>query len=186
MSDAHHDKSCLEPLVAKQAEFVGFVQKRIGRRDVAEDLVQDALAKALTRADSIRQEESVVAWFYQVLRNAIVDHFRKEGTDARTKAGFELESMVADEPEEEKRPCRCATRLVDDLKPEYADAIKRVEIEDVAVKDYAEVAGITSGNAAVRVFRARESLKKAVAKTCGKCCADGGHNYCTCGDPEPV
>ena len=49
----------------------------------------------------------------------------------------------------------------------------------MAVKDYAAEAGITSNNAAVRVFRAREALRKQVARSCGTC-ADHGCLDCTC------
>ena len=62
-----------------------------------------------------------------------------------------------------------------------ADKIaRRIEIDGLAVKDYAVEAGITSNNAAVRVFRAREALKKQVARSCGTC-ADHGCLECTCG-----
>lgn len=169
----------MRELLARRAEFVGFVQKRLGRKDVAEDLVQEALARSVAKLGDVA-EESQVAWFYQVLRNAIIDHVRKEGTEARTKEGWEAEADLVEEVEEPKRPCCCAAKLVDELKPEYAEALKKVEMGDTPVKDYAQEAGITSGNAAVRVFRARESLKKAVVRTCGSCCSDGGHNYCTC------
>jgi DNA-directed RNA polymerase specialized sigma24 family protein len=65
------------------------------------------------------------------------------------------------------------TRLARELKPEYAEALQRVEVEGAPVKGFAADAGITSGNAAVRVFRAREALKKKVTTTCGACAAAG-------------
>jgi len=48
------------------------------------------------------------------------------------------------------------------------------------VKDYAARAGLTASNAGVRVFRAREALRKQVARSCGTC-ADHGCFDCTCG-----
>jgi RNA polymerase sigma-70 factor (ECF subfamily) len=77
-------------------------------------------------------------------------------------------------------PCQCVARLADNLKPEYAEALRRIEVDGVAVKDYAVEAGITSNNAAVRVFRAREALKKQVVRSCGTW-ADHGCLDCTCG-----
>jgi RNA polymerase sigma-70 factor (ECF subfamily) len=70
-------------------------------------------------------------------------------------------------------------RLADTLKPEYADALRRIEIESVAVKDYAEANGISANNAGVRIFRAREALRKQVARSCGTCAAHGCLD-CTC------
>lgn len=69
--------------------------------------------------------------------------------------------------------------LAGTLKPEYASALKRIELDGLAVKDYAAEVGISSNNAAVRVFRAREALRKQVARSCGTC-ADHGCLDCAC------
>jgi DNA-directed RNA polymerase specialized sigma24 family protein len=66
------------------------------------------------------------------------------------------------------------------LKPEYADALRRIDVEGVPVKIYADEAGISANNAGVRVFRARDALRKQVARTCGTC-AEHGCLDCTCG-----
>ena len=50
------------------------------------------------------------------------------------------------------------------------------------VQDYAVEAGITANNAGVRVFRAREALRKRVVRWCGSC-AERGCIDCTCGEP---
>jgi RNA polymerase sigma-70 factor (ECF subfamily) len=65
------------------------------------------------------------------------------------------------------------------LKPEYADALRRIEVDGVAVKDYADTLGISASNADVRLFRAREALRRQVARACGTC-ADHGCLDCTC------
>jgi DNA-directed RNA polymerase specialized sigma24 family protein len=70
------------------------------------------------------------------------------------------------------------------LKPEYAAALQAVEVEGVAVKDFATKSGITPGNAAVRVFRAREALKQQVKRCCGSC-ADDNCQDCNCHAPAP-
>jgi DNA-directed RNA polymerase specialized sigma24 family protein len=75
--------------------------------------------------------------------------------------------------------CQCVGELAGTLKPEYASALKRIEIDGLAMKAYAAEAGISSSNAAVRVFRARQALRKQVARSCGTC-ADHGCLDCTC------
>ena len=68
-------------------------------------------------------------------------------------------------------------------------AMLRIEVEGVAVKDYADAAGISASNAGVRIFRAREALRKQVARSCGTC-AEHGCLDCTCnataGPASPV
>jgi RNA polymerase sigma-70 factor (ECF subfamily) len=56
----------LATLLAKnRAELLGFVEKRVGDRAVAEDILQDAAKRGLERADTVREDTSVRAWFYQ-------------------------------------------------------------------------------------------------------------------------
>ena len=70
-------------------------------------------------------------------------------------------------------------RIAGDLKPEYAEALRGVEVEGLSLKDFAEKAGITPNNAAVRVHRAREALRKRLVSTCATCAAKGCTD-CTC------
>jgi RNA polymerase sigma-70 factor (ECF subfamily) len=167
-------------LVGAHREFLAFLEKRVGDRSVAEDILQDAFVRGLDKIVSVRDEESVVAWFYRVLRNAVIDHYRRRASSDRKLEALarELEGEAPSE-EMDNVVCKCVGELARTLKPEYAQALERVEIQGVAVKDYANEAGITSNNAGVRVFRAREALKKQVAKSCGTC-AEHGCLDCTC------
>ena len=72
------------------------------------------------------------------------------------------------------------SQLADTLKPEYAEVLRRVELEGVRLADYAASVGITSSNAGVRVFRARKALLEQVKRSCGSC-AEHGCLDCTCG-----
>jgi DNA-directed RNA polymerase specialized sigma24 family protein len=111
----------------------------------------------------------------------VIDHYRRRTTLDRKLSSFaaELEQHVEPEGDVRGAVCRCVGELAGTLKPEYADALRRVEVDGMKVKDYAVEAGITSNNAAVRVFRAREALKKQVSRSCGTC-ADHGCLDCTC------
>ena len=79
--------------------------------------------------------------------------------------------------------CGCVVGLVETLKPEYASALKEVEIKEASLADYARTVGITPGNGAVRLHRAREALRKQVVRCCGTC-ADHGCEGCTCKKPS--
>ncbi|MGA9523080.1 MAG: sigma-70 family RNA polymerase sigma factor, partial [Myxococcaceae bacterium] len=154
--------------------FLGFVQRRVGDAGLAEDILQEALIRAMDRVDDI-QEEARVGWFYKVLENAITDHHRRTSTATRAydRLGDELADAVQTVDDAPARTCKCVTRLKAELKPEYAEALERIEVDEVAVKDFADEAGISRSNAAVRVFRAREALRQKVQTTCGHCAAAG-------------
>ncbi len=169
-------------LVANHREFLRFVERRVGDRALAEEIVQDAFVRSLHRGDEIR--DSVVGWFYRVLRNAAIDHQRRRKTENRRLDAFAAE--LAEQPDAEgeaaRVACACVARLARALKPEYADALEQIEVRGVSVKDYAAAAGISASNAGVRIFRAREALRRTLAVSCGTCAAHGCLN-CSCGAP---
>jgi DNA-directed RNA polymerase specialized sigma24 family protein len=72
------------------------------------------------------------------------------------------------------------SKLARTLKPEYAEALHRIDVDGTPVKDHADEAGISASNAGARVFRACEALRKQVARSCGTC-AEHGCLDCTCG-----
>ena len=48
-----------ETLAAHRDEFVGFVARRLGNRELAEDLVHSVLAHAVPRVDVVREEPAL-------------------------------------------------------------------------------------------------------------------------------
>lgn len=177
----------LAQLVRNHRDFLRFLQRRLGDQALAEDILQDAFVKGALRADAVRDEESAVAWFYRSLRNAVVDHHRRRGAAGRALEAFARELDVAQgySAEVEENVCRCVRGLAETLKPEYADALRRIDVEGMSVRGYAESLGIEANNAAVRVHRAREALRKRVVACCGTCAAHGCLN-CTCeAAPKP-
>lgn len=174
-------------LAARHAEFVSFVERRVRDHTLAEDLVHDVFEKAIVHAGELRDEDAVAAWFYRSLRNAIVDRSRRSAASSRALEAFaaELDDRIDAVETSAPRVCRCVLRVARGLKPEYAAALQSIEVDGAAVKSFAAEHQITSANAAVRVFRAREALRRGLLATCGAC-AEGGCVDCTCGDGEPT
>ncbi len=178
MSQTALSSAALQRLLDNRAKFVGFVQKHVSSASDAEDIVQSAFVRSFEKADSIDDEESVVAWFYRVLRNAIIDHYRRRstrdrGTEEFTREMQDLEQRLAFDPSARNEICQCVWPVMDSLKPEYRDALKFVDIEERPLRELAEASGITENNAAVRVHRARQALRKQVQLACGTCATHG-------------
>ena len=169
-------------LVENHRAFLGFLERRLHDRALAEDILQDAFVRSMDKADTLRDEEAAVAWFYRMLRNAVIDHHRRGTTARRALADLvkELETEQAG-TDTHQAVCRCIAALAGTLKPEYAEAIRRIELDGVAVKEYAAEAGISTSNAGVRVFRARDALRKQVEKSCGTCATHGCLD-CSCSE----
>lgn len=174
----------LDSLLGKRSDFLSFLERRVGDRALAEDILQDAFAKSADALSQLREDESAVAWFYRVLRNAVIDHHRRSRTSRAALARFahEVESEVP-AAEVKAAVCSCVLRLAGTLSSDHAEILRKVEVEDMSVKDYADAAGLAAGTAGVRLFRARESLRRAVIASCGTCCGARGCVDCTCPDP---
>lgn len=172
----------LAALVENHREFLRFVERRVGNRALAEEIVQDAFVRTLDQGAEIR--DSALGWFYRVVRNAVIDHQRRQSTANRRLDEFaaELEATKDGGEDLQRVACACVSALAETLKPEYADALRQIEVGGVSVKDYAAAQGISAANAGVRIFRAREALRKQVARSCGTC-AEHGCVDCCCERP---
>jgi RNA polymerase sigma-70 factor (ECF subfamily) len=181
-SESATARAAVDVLVAGHRNFLAFLERRLGDRELAEDILQAAFVRGLERIEQVRESESVVAWFYRMLRNAVIDHRRRRGSASRRldALGRELDAH-ADQPLPDDRAvvCECLAALTASLPPDHAQAIRRVDLDGIAVKEFAAEAGITANAAGVRLFRARQKLRSAVARSCGTCAVHGCLD-CTC------
>jgi len=178
----------LARLVEARRDFLSFVQKRAGSREAAEDILQAAFVKGIEKGDSVRDEESVVAWFYRILRNAIIDYYRHRASSERAAESLVHRLEKHQEPDDHFKSeiCKCVSALLDSIKPEYKQAIETVDLREGSLNDLAGTAGITANNAAVRVHRAREALRKQVTIACGVCATHGCLDcHCKKVSPKP-
>lgn len=169
-------------LVDNHRRFLAFVERRVGSRAEAEEILQAAFVKGLERGGEIRDEERAVAWFYRVLRNAIVDHWRARGAESKATEALARELADAHEPppEIEAELCACFEALLPAMTPEQEEVLRRVDLGGVRPVDYAAEAGITPNNAMVRLHRARRALGERLKRAC-RTCADHGCLDCSCG-----
>jgi RNA polymerase sigma factor (sigma-70 family) len=171
----------LDLLLDNHRAFLGYLERRLGDRAAAEDILQEAFAKVVARPGRAPGDEAIVPWFYRTLRNAAIDHFRRHGAAGRALEAFARELETHEDPaaETEAEICACVSRLAASLKPEYAEALTAIDVNGTPVKTFAEQKGLSASNAGVRVFRARQALKKRVTQSCGTCAEHGCFN-CTC------
>jgi RNA polymerase sigma factor (sigma-70 family) len=171
----------LEILLENHRSFLKYLERRVGNRDLAEDILQDAFTRNLTKVEDV-PEEALVPWFYRTLRNAAIDRYRRQMTADKAFEAFAQEIETAENPSEDLQAeiCACVSRLATTLKPEYAEVLEAVDVKGTPVKTFAVEKKLSASNAGVRVFRAREALRKRVVESCGTCAVHGCLN-CTCG-----
>jgi RNA polymerase sigma factor (sigma-70 family) len=100
----------LDQLLAQRKHFLAFVQRRVSDSGLAEDILQTAYLRAFEHRDDFKPSESVVAWSYRLLRNAVIDSYRRRhaskerALEAWTR---ELEISAQPSPEIQNEVCAC-------------------------------------------------------------------------------
>src|ERR671921_60498 len=91
----------LQTLVDNHARFLAFLERRVGSREEAEDILQEAFVRSLDHASSLRSSTSATAWFYRVLRNAVTDHYRRRNSQGRALDRLAAETEDSNAPDGE-------------------------------------------------------------------------------------
>jgi len=164
-------------LVKNRQQFLGFLAKRLGNMDDAEDVLQDFSIRVLSRQEQLKNKESMTAWLYSVLRSTLVDHYRKTGRQGRIKQAYKLQVDAIDDPfandESFARFCSCLHGLLPHLRPDQAKLLQLLDVADGDRKTIATELGISVGSLAVRLHRARKALRQALLASCTGCLQNG-------------
>ncbi|HEY0134878.1 MAG TPA: hypothetical protein VGB85_12380 [Nannocystis sp.] len=156
-------------LVASHRDFLALLQARVSSHALAEDILQDAFVRCGDGTDSPSDDDSAVSWFLRNLHVAVINYQERHEVTSRG-----LSALAADLDGNSRAAAglrrvvyRSLVRLVENLDPVYAVALKRTEVESVGAEEYASKAPVKNRNTlVVRLFLAREALKKQVTLSC--------------------
>jgi len=123
--------------------------------------------KAVESAGAVREKEKLVPWFYRILQNAITDTYRRRAVKAGRTIDYGPDDGIR--PDDKKAICECIKDLIPILKPEYAEVIKLIELDEEDPVRVATRLGISGTNLKVRTHRARRALRKRLMETCRIC-----------------
>jgi len=144
-----------------------FIRKRVSDPRDADDILQDVFVKLHTRIETLRDEDRVASWVYQIARNALIDHYRVRDR----KVDLSLAEMlpVEDEPEQNDAELHIAhylADLIDELPEKYREAVQLSEIKGFTQKETAEKLGLSLSGAKSRVQRGRAMLRQMLLECC--------------------
>jgi RNA polymerase sigma-70 factor (ECF subfamily) len=171
-------KNIDEQLLTSREKFLRFVQARVSDPDLAEDILQDSLLKALQGAPDLQDQDRLVPWFYRILRNAIIDAYRHQGVERKYTTEIAVDETPAVEMEEMTALCACFSALLPTLKPEYRELIQS-ELNEETQEAVLSRLGIRPNTLKVRRHRARQALRRSLEETC-RMCATHGCLDCAC------
>lgn len=179
------ENDVLPQLLHYKDRLLGYVQSKLHDPNLAEDVLQESLIKALRAAPELRDEEKLLPWFYSILNNAIIDVYRRHQVEQRSLQKVVYEQMLEVAPETDQVLCTCFRDLIPTLKPEYAELIERLDLSDGDPTQVAAQLGITANNLKVRRHRARQALRQRLEESC-RICATHGCLDCTCDEGKAL
>lgn len=171
----------IDRLLVNLDAFTAFVRRRVGDAEIAADVVQDALRKAITHIDQVVDDTRLDAWFYRILRTTSADVMARRATARNVEP---LPEEFAGLPAEEQRVvCACLVGAIEELPASYAEVLRAVDLGGGDATAVSERLGISTTNLKVRRLRAREALREVLERTC-RVCATHGCLDCHCA-PRP-
>lgn len=177
-----HPSTVAALLTIHCTELVAFVEKRLGSRTLAEDIVQQAAVRAIDGAQGLRDPQAGRAWLFQITRRLVAEHFRQRSEAALS---FDPESP----PGLDRFGCACVLVNLRQLKPVFAEVLQRVDLDGVPVSQAAAELGLSANAATVRLSRARAALRDQLHTHCGtdslRGCLDCPCDERGCCDPQP-
>lgn len=136
----------------------------------AEDVVQEAALRAFRFFDDFRGENSR-AWFLRIVRNTSFTVLKKNRPDEMNIAFDEelhggqtppMDAGVALDRAQDRQSVRAA---IEQLPPEFREAITLRELEGASYKEIADIAGVPIGTVMSRLARARRQLQLILSQT---------------------
>lgn len=163
-----------------QHELRNFVYKKVRDKALAEDIVHDVFLKVQDKIQQLRDGDKVFGWIYQIARNTIIDHYRK---NSRT---IKVSDIHWDSNSPNFNDCVTTVlqELIQTLPDKYRIPLELAEIQNMSQVAIAERLNLTYTAAKARVQRARQMLKRKIdevlfVKT------DGYGNVILCKDRFP-
>lgn len=142
-----------------------FILSKIKNESDADDILQDAYLKIHNNINNLKDHTRLKAWVYQITRNLIYDYFRAQ---KYTEDDTLLSDLITDSFPDNFMDVAIddMIKMMEELSPEYCQALCMTEIEGMDQKEYAEKTGQSYSGARSRVQRARKMLKDMLLNCC--------------------
>lgn len=151
-----------------------FIAKRVADDAAVDDLLQDVFLKIHDKIDQVQDPRRLVSWIFTVTRHVVIDYYRTSSRHREVPAGLapDVETlMTPGEPQNEPDEPRiqlagCLRPMVDQLAPEYRDALRLVELDGLTQQAAASTLGLSLSGMKSRVQRGRRQLKSLLHDCC--------------------
>ena len=142
----------------------------------AEDLVQDALVKAMRARDQFQPGTNLKAWLFRILTNTFINKYRRGGLERSVLEGPDADPLAdgwvsASTMRQLRDPETIALlpivegevrRALDALPPEFRLSVVLADVEEFSYEEIADIMGCPIGTVMSRLHRGRKLLQKSL------------------------
>jgi len=159
------DKKAYGQLVLRhQKRLFRFILMMLGKKDMTEDVVQEAFVKGYLALGSFEPDKPFYPWIATIARNLALNLIKKE---EREKPASEYDDIIASVPDHADNPL---TRIIDrennrrfiqavnSLSPPYRTVFTMRMFEKKSYEEIARELDISAGTVDSRLYRARQKL----------------------------
>ncbi|HET8933652.1 MAG TPA: RNA polymerase sigma factor [Polyangiales bacterium] len=152
-----------------RARIFSFLARLTGRRELAEELVQEVFLRLCRFAPRLAPDTQIALWLYTVARNLARSHYRWSAVDADRLLGLaqlaEAERQVSPFDMTAAREVeRAVERALQRLPIDQRELLILIVVERVPSADAARVLGLSAVALRQRLSRARKLLASAIAR----------------------
>ena len=162
----------------------GYAKPRVNDAQVAEDLVQETFLSAWRAKDGYKGEASEKSWLFTILKNKIIDHYRKKAKEiVQTSSESDATDRFFDEKEhwtESDKPLNWGAAASDPVsQKEFFSVFEKCKqklqqvqqqvfvmkyMDELDANEICKVLGITPSNYWVLIHRAKLGLRACLEK----------------------
>ncbi len=144
-----------------------FIRSKVKSNEDAEDILQNVFIKIHKSISSVKENEKLPSWVYQVTRNTINDCYRS--CYRMDTVEYDDSISILNETDEKNlngEVSKNIEALRDELTPEHQEIMKLYETEGLKHREIAEKLGISESTSKSRLKRARSKFKDVVDTCC--------------------
>jgi RNA polymerase sigma factor (sigma-70 family) len=161
-----HDNGAFSVLVKKYGKYIYSICFGILKSSVeAEESSQDMLMKIIKNINDYNGKSAFKTWIYTIAYRTALDYHRKkkytDGLDNHHGIGAGPAVELEIEMQEKKM---LVERLLAHLDEESEQIVRLFYLEELSIKDIAEITGISESNIKVKLFRARKTMGELLSK----------------------
>ena len=155
-----NDRAALEELLTRwHARWVAYALHRVGRDDIARDVVQDAMICMCRTIRRLQDGAAFRAWAYRIVARRAADALRRRTRLRRFESPASSPVAPAAPPDSESATL---IRAVDGLDEDHREVIRLHYGSDLSIDEIAHVLSIPPGTVKSRLHAARARVRSLI------------------------